>query len=182
MRGTRTLRSPLLVLAALGAAIATIASLGWVTPASAHEAHNHLEAREHIKDRLLSQLGTPYRYGSESPRRGFDCSGLVYWAFKNHGDDNLPRSSSQMWGLRDKKRYRRVYDTDKLEVGDLLFYNTSGSGVSHVATFIGNNKMIHTGSGGGRGVRRDDIDYPYFVQRFVGAIRVPELRKPGQRG
>ena len=181
MRGTRTLRSPLLILAALTAAIATVISLSLVSPASAHESRDYLEAREHVKDRLLSQLGTPYRYGSESPRRGFDCSGLIYWAFTNHGHDNLPRSSSQMWGMRKKKGYKRVFNTDKLEIGDLLFYNTSGGGVSHVAAYIGNGKMVHTGSSGGRGVRKDDIDYSYYKQRFVGALRVPELRKPDNR-
>lgn len=180
MRGTRTLRSPLLRLAAVALAAATLGTTGWASPASAHTPRNHRMAREHVKDRLFSQMGAPYRYGSESPRRGFDCSGLVYWAFTGHGDDDLPRSSSDMWGHRNQEGYKRMYTTEKLAVGDLLFFNTSGRGVSHVATYVGRNKMIHTGSSGGR-VRTDDVDYGYYKQRFVGAIRVPALRKPGNR-
>ena len=180
MRGTHTLRSPLSRMAALGAAIAVLASIGTASPASAHETDDYVEAREHIKDRLTSQLGTPYRYGSESPRRGFDCSGLVYWAFKKHGGDDLERSSADMWAQRRDKGFKRVRNLDNLEIGDLLFYNTSGSGVSHVSTYIGRNKMIHTGSSRGR-VSKDDIDYPYYKQHFVGAMRVAALRKPDNR-
>lgn len=177
MRGTRTLRSPLLRLAALGAAIAILASIGTALPASAHESKDYLQAREHIKDRLISQLGAPYRYGSESPRRGFDCSGLIYWAFKKHGGEDLERSSAAMWAQRRDKGFKRIRNLENLEIGDLLFYNTSGSGVSHVGAYIRRGKMIHTGSSGGR-VRKDNIDEPYYKQRFIGAMRTPELRKP----
>lgn len=180
MRGTHTLRSPLSRLAALGAAIAVLASIGTASPASAHESKNYLQARGHIKDRLISQLGAPYSYGSESPRRGFDCSGLVYWAFKKHGGDDLERSSSAMWAQRRDKGFKRIRNLDNLEIGDLLFYNTSGSGVSHVSTYIGRGKMIHAGSSRGR-VSKDPVDYSYYKQRFVGALRVAALRKPANR-
>ena len=181
MRGTRTYHSPLKRLIALAATVATLATIGFTSPSAAHTPGNYIKARQHVKERLLSQMGKPYRYGSESPRSGFDCSGLVYWAFTNHGDDNLPRSSSDMWGLRKKAGYKRIRNLENLEIGDLLFYNTSGGGVSHVATYIGRKKMIHTGSSGGRGVRKDEINYSYYKQRFVGAVRVPALRKPDNR-
>ena len=180
MRGTHTLRSQLSRLAVAATAVATLASIGTASPASAHTPVNYLKAREHVKDRLLSQMGAPYRYGSENPRNGFDCSGLVYWAFKGHGDSKIERSSSQMWGMRKNKGYKRVRNLDNLEIGDLLFFNTSGRGVSHVSTYIGRGKMIHAGSSGGR-VRKDDVDYPYYKQRYIGAVRVPELRKPDKR-
>jgi cell wall-associated NlpC family hydrolase len=154
--------------------------MGAASPASAHEPKNYVEAREHVKDRLISQLGAPYRYGSESPRNGFDCSGLVYWAFKKHGGDDLERSSSAMWAQRTDKGFKRIRSMENLEIGDLLFYNTSGSGVSHVSTYIGRGKMIHAGSGRGN-VSKDPVDYPYYKQRFIGAMRIPALRKPDNR-
>ena len=175
MRGTHTSRSPLCRTAALGAAIAVFASFGWSSSASAHITTNHRKARRHVVDRARSQIGTPYSYGSESPRSGFDCSGLVYWAFKNHGD-TLPRSSSDQWRLRKHKGYKRVWKRKNLVKGDLMFFRTSGSGVDHVAMYIGHGKMVHSGSSGGR-VRKDNINESYYRSRWAGAVRVPALRK-----
>ena len=175
MRGTHRVRSPFARLVAVATAAAALSAAGWFSPASAHVATDARAQRRHIIDRALSQIGTPYSYGSESPRSGFDCSGLMYWAFKNHGD-TLPRSSSDMWRLRKKNAYKRVWSKKNLHKGDLLFFNTSGGGVSHVGMYIGNKKMVHSGSGGGR-VRRDYITESYYRARYVGAVRVPVLRR-----
>ena len=174
MRGTRTLRSHRARLAALAAAATTLASFGWISPASAHVATDAGKMRRHIIDRALSQIGTPYRYGAESPKSGFDCSGLTYWTFKNHGD-TLPRRSVDQWRLRKLDGYKRVWRKRNLHKGDLLFFKTSGSQVSHVAIYIGNKKMVHTGSNSGR-VRRDYITESYYRSRYAGAVRVPALR------
>jgi murein DD-endopeptidase len=160
---------------ALGATTAVLASTGWASPASAHIETNVKEQRRHIVKRAMSQRGTPYRYGAESPRTGFDCSGLMYWTFKNHGE-TLPRSSSDQWRLRKKKGYKRVWDKKNLHRGDLLFFKTGSAPVGHVGLYIGDGKMVHTGSSGGR-VRTDHISESYYRQRYVGAVRVPVLRK-----
>ncbi len=175
MRGTHTSRLPLSRTAALAAAITVFASFGWSSSASAHFTTNHRKARRHVVERAKSQIGAAYRYGAESPSSGFDCSGLMYWAFKNHGD-TLPRSSSDQWRLRKAKGYKRVWKRKNLVKGDLIFFNTSGGGVSHVGMYIGHGKMVHTGSSGGR-VRRDRINESYYRSRWVGGIRVPALRK-----
>ena len=175
MRGTHTVRSPLSRAAALAAAITVFASFGWSSPASAHLTTNHRKARRHVVERAKNQIGVPYNYGAESPSSGFDCSGLMYWAFKNHGD-TLPRSSSDQWRLRKVKGYKRVWKRRNLVKGDLMFFRTSGSGVGHVAMYIGHRKMIHSGSSGGR-VRVDSINESYYRARWVGAVRVPALRK-----
>jgi cell wall-associated NlpC family hydrolase len=145
------------------------------SPAEAHVESSHLEQRDHVVKRAKSQIGAPYNYGAESPRSGFDCSGLMYWTFKNHGE-TLPRSSRDMWGLRNNKGHKRVWNKKNLHRGDLLFFNTSGGGVSHVGMYVGDRKMVHTGSSGGR-VRIDRISESYYRQRYVGAVRVPVLRK-----
>lgn len=175
MRGTQTARSRLARLVALGATTAVLASTGWASPASAHVETNVGEQRRHIVKRALSQLGAPYRYGAESPSSGFDCSGLMYWTFKNHGD-TLPRSSIDQWRLRKKKGYKRVWDKKNLHRGDLLFFKTSSAPVGHVGLYIGDGKMVHTGSSGGS-VRTDRINETYYRSRYVGAVRVPVLRK-----
>lgn len=175
MRGTRTLRSHRVRLAALAAAATTFASFGWISPASAHVTSDAPKMRRHIVERALSQLGTPYRYGAESPRSGFDCSGLTYWTFKKHGD-TLPRRSIDQWRLRKRDNYKRVWKKHNLHRGDLLFFKTSGAAVGHVGIYIGNKKMVHTGSSGGR-VRKDYITESYYRARYVGAVRVPALRE-----
>jgi len=165
----------LLRLLAFGAAAAVLASLGGASPASAHVTTDHKAARKHVVERALSQIGAPYRYGSESPRSGFDCSGLMYWAYKDHGD-TLPRSSIDQWGLRDKNGYKRVWNRKKLQRGDLLFFKTSSAPVGHVGMYIGHRKMVHTGSSGGQ-VRTDRIGESYYRSRYVGAVRVPAMRQ-----
>ena len=174
MRGTRTLRSPRARLAAIAAAATTLASFGWISPASAHVTTDADKMRRHIVERALSQIGTPYRYGAESPKSGFDCSGLTYWTFKNHGE-TLPRRSIDQWGLRKRNGYKRVWKKRNLNKGDLLFFKTSSAPVGHVGIYIGNKKMVHTGSTGGR-VRKDYITESYYRARYVGAVRVPSLQ------
>ena len=175
MRGTHTSRLPFARLVAIAATAAVLATIGWGTPASAHTEKDHLAARDHVVKRAKSQLGAPYRYGSESPRSGFDCSGLMYWSFKDHGA-TLPRSSRDQWALRDNKGHKQVWKKSNLQRGDLVFFNTSGRGVSHVGLYIGDGKMVHTGSSIGR-VRIDRINESYYRQRYLGAVRIPVLRK-----
>ena len=174
MRGTRTLRSPFARPMALACAAAALASFGWVSPASAHVETDVRAMRRHIVDRALSQIGTPYRYGAESPKSGFDCSGLTYWTFRKHGD-TLPRTSLDQWRLRKEEGYQRIWKKRKLQRGDLLFFKTSGARVGHVGIYISNKKMVHTGSSSGR-VRKDSITESYYRARYVGAVRVPVLR------
>jgi cell wall-associated NlpC family hydrolase len=163
----------------LGAVVAAFTISG-APEASAHRTPDYRVNRRHVVDRALRQIGAPYSYGSESPSSGFDCSGLVYWAFKNHAGI-LPRSSSDQWELRHNARYKRVWKRDRLRRGDLMFFNTSGSGVSHVALYIGHEKMVHAGSSAGR-VERDSINMSYYRARYVGAVRVPAFQRPARPG
>jgi peptidoglycan DL-endopeptidase CwlO len=80
-----------------------------------------------------SQLGVPYVWGGESPGVGFDCSGLVQWAWRQAGV-NLPRTSGGQFAAT------TPVSIADLEPGDLLFYGPSGS--DHVAMYIGGGMMI----------------------------------------
>jgi cell wall-associated NlpC family hydrolase len=87
-----------------------------------------------------SQLGVPYVFGGETPGVGFDCSGLVQWAWAQAGVD-LPRTSGAQMGAT------TPVSVADLEPGDLLFYGPGGS--DHVAMYIGGGSMIeapHTGA------------------------------------
>jgi cell wall-associated NlpC family hydrolase len=85
----------------------------------------------------MQQLGTPYVWGGAAPG-GFDCSGLVMWAYAQVGVA-LPHSSYAQWG------YGVPVSYDQLEPGDLVFFN----GLGHVGMYIGGGQFIeapHTGA------------------------------------
>lgn len=106
-------------------------------------------------------LGKPYHYGGASPR-GFDCSGLVYYAYHKAGY-KVPRTSQQQY--HDSLSVKRAY----IREGDLLFFRIEGK-VSHVAVYLGDNRFIHAPSSGKR-VTIASLDDPYWKQRLTKAGR-----------
>ena len=110
------------------------------------------------------QLGKPYIYGSTG-MRGFDCSGLMYYLYGAY-DISLHRTASQQ--LQDGI----IVSSDHMQVGDLVFFHESWDSypASHVGIYVGNNRIIHASSS--RGVVYDDLDSPWFAQRFLCVRRV----------
>lgn len=106
-------------------------------------------------------IGTPYRYGGISPK-GFDCSGFVSFSYKKVGVA-LPHSAAAMY------QKGKSVSKSKLKPGDLVFFNTGSKKISHVAIYIGNNKVIHSVS---NGVKIDYLSNPYWKTRYIGAKRV----------
>ena len=90
------------------------------------------------------QVGTPYVWGGSSPR-GFDCSGLVQWAYRSIGVD-LPRVSA------DQARSGPRIDLDQLRPGDLVAWDLNGrnSGADHIAIYAGDGKIIEAPEPGKR--------------------------------
>lgn len=111
-----------------------------------------------------NKIGSPYVYG-DIGKRGYDCSGLTYSIFLKELSITLPRSSNDQVNAGTK-----VAKSD-LVPGDLLLFNTSGKGISHVGLYIGEGNMIHASSGK-RQVRIDNIDSGYYSQRYVSARRI----------
>lgn len=112
---------------------------------------------ENILASAEKYIGTPY--GGD-----FDCSGYVYKVFNENGIE-LPRSS--------KSQYKHGESVEKanLQKGDLVFFNTSGSGISHVGIYIGDNKFIHSATSSGVSISKLNDPY-YWGKRYVGAAKV----------
>lgn len=92
----------------------------------------------------LSQQGKPYIWGAEDPARGFDCSGLVYWAHRQVGV-NVPRVSF------DQFKTGIYVDPSQLIPGDAVFFaNTYTGGASHVGIYVGSGYFVHAPSSGQR--------------------------------
>lgn len=83
----------------------------------------------------LGQEGKPYVYGGSSPSAGFDCSGLVYWAYLQIGVTDLPRTAGAQ-ATYIKNHGRWTTNVSELQYGDLVFYS------GHVAFYVGNGQVF----------------------------------------
>jgi cell wall-associated NlpC family hydrolase len=114
-------------------------------------------------------LGARYRYGGESPAAGFDCSGFVQYVFGRHGVE-LPRTSR----LQASAGKSLPLGVAALQPGDLLLFASTGTGVNHVAIYVGANRILHSSAGAG-GVVYDDLSTPrgkWYLKRHVASRRV----------
>ncbi|MBQ7264536.1 MAG: C40 family peptidase [Firmicutes bacterium] len=119
---------------------------------------------QQICDYSKQFIGTPYVWGGTNLTSGVDCSGLVMMCYKNFGI-SLPRTSREMY-----TKGTPVAKED-LQPGDLVFFNTFGSGVSHVGMYVGDNTYIEAGDDG---VCLSDINRPYALRTYIGAKRIIE--------
>lgn len=116
------------------------------------------EARKEVVFTAHAMLGRPYRYGGHDPGHGFDCSGLVNYAYDQAGI-SVPRTTHAQYST-----IRPVAPT-ALKPGDLVFFNI-GSKPSHVGIYVGNGQFIHAPSSGKR-VSKSSLSEPYWKRRLT---------------
>jgi cell wall-associated NlpC family hydrolase len=128
----------------------------------------HADPREDLRESLVQTarrfIGTPYRWGGESARTGFDCSGLTMTVYRLNGLE-LPRNSAAQF------RAGTPVPREALQRGDLVFFRTGGWGrVSHVGIFTGDNQFIHAPSRG-KPIQTASLANGYYDARYVGGRR-----------
>lgn len=117
-----------------------------------------------IVDTAMKYLGVPYVWAGTSPS-GFDCSGLVYYVYKENGY-SINRTAASIY------QNGKAVDKSELQVGDAIcFTNSSYSSIGHVGIYVGNGQFIHASSGSGQ-VVVSDLSSSYYTNHYYGARRI----------
>jgi cell wall-associated NlpC family hydrolase len=117
--------------------------------------------------RAIGLVGTPYRWGGNTPDSGFDCSGLIGYVYRDAAGISLPRTTRDMIVMR-----APTVAVNALQSGDLVFFATSGgSQVSHAGIYVGEGRFVHAPSAGGT-VRLDYLSNSYWAKAYLQAKRV----------
>ncbi|SDO66959.1 Cell wall-associated hydrolase, NlpC family [Rhodoferax sp. OV413] len=109
----------------------------------------------------LSLVGTPYRYGGNTPDAGFDCSGLIGYVYQNRAGLKLPRTVAQLQSAG------QAVPREELRSGDLVVF---GRG-THAGIYVGEGRFVHAPSSGGE-VRLNPLDSGYWATQKM-AFRRP---------
>ena len=143
-----------------------------INPIVMNPNNDMLGAADDVLFRALGLVGTPYRWGGNTPDSGFDCSGLISFVYRDAAGIALPRSTREMIVMRSPD-----VDQSHLQSGDLVFFATSGgSQVSHAGIYVGEGRFVHAPSSGGT-VKLDYLNKPYWQKAYLNAMRVLQ---PGQ--
>lgn len=110
----------------------------------------------------LSLLDVGYQFGGSNPEAGLDCSGLVSYIYQNAVGVKLPHNAARIANMA------RPIDNDRLQVGDLVFFNTMNRPFSHMGIYIGDGKFVHAPHTNST-IRVERLDNRYFAAHFDGA-------------
>jgi len=111
----------------------------------------------------IGLVGTPYRWGGNTPESGFDCSGLIAHVYQKGARIQSPRTVAELknWGL--------PLNANDLRTGDLVVFSKGGE-ATHAGIYVGEGRFVHAPSTGGR-VRLDRIHTPYWSNYQVAFSR-----------
>lgn len=122
---------------------------------------------EDVLFRAIGLVGTPYRWGGNTPDSGFDCSGLISYVYRESAGIQLPRTTAAMSEMK-VPRVKR----EQLRSGDLVFFATDGGRrVSHAGIYVGEGRFVHAPRTGGT-VRLDHLSNSYWQKAYLDARRV----------
>ena len=145
--------------AALGLAL-LLAACGSAPPARspATPALITSEQGNDIAIHAMGLVGTPYRYGGNTPESGFDCSGLIGYVYKSRSGRTPPRTVAQLAG------FGQSVGADALRTGDLVIFGNDPAW--HAGIYVGEGRFVHAPSTGGT-VRLDRLDNRYWARQPV---------------
>ena len=120
------------------------------------------EQSNSITIHALGLVGTPYRYGGNTPEGGFDCSGLIGYVYRSSVGQVPPRTVSRM------AAFGQPVAMSEIRSGDLVLFGPSTP--SHAGIYVGDGRFVHAPSTGGE-VRLDRLDGVYWSRQPMQARR-----------
>lgn len=124
------------------------------------------DVRQRVIDTATALLGTPYKVGGTTPA-GFDCTGYIWYVFRNAAGLSLPRTSI------DQIQAGQAVPPSQAEPGDLVYFRIARKKDLHLGIYLGDGRFIHAPSSGGV-VNVQSLKTEYWRLRFVGARRILE--------
>lgn len=118
----------------------------------------------------LRQRGKGYCWGGNSPMKGFDCSGLTQYSFQQGASVDIPRTAAAQYKVAVK------VPKEQAGRGDLVFFRTRGSRVSHVGIYLGEDRFVHAPRTG-KAITTTKLE-GYWKRRLVGFGRIPGACQP----
>ncbi|MDR0877307.1 MAG: C40 family peptidase [Treponema sp.] len=119
------------------------------------------ELRRKITAVARKYLGAAYVWGAADPPSAFDCSGFVLQAYKEGAGITLPHSSAAQAAVG------REVSRNNIKPGDIIYFNVSGGGISHVALVLDDKNMIHAVDVG-KGMAITPLDDPWYKPHIAG--------------
>jgi cell wall-associated NlpC family hydrolase len=116
---------------------------------------------EHSTDiaiHAMGLVGTPYRWGGNTPESGFDCSGLIGYVYRHRAGAAPPRTVAQLAG------FGQPVDAEELRTGDLVIFGASPP--THAGIYVGEGRFVHAPSAGGT-VRLDRLDSRHWSRQLT---------------
>jgi len=132
-------------------------------PANVNYTPLSTEQSADIAIHALGLVGTPYRYGGNSPEGGFDCSGLIGYVYRSRAGLLPPRTVAQLAG------FGEPVGRNELRTGDLVLFG--GGQPTHAGIYVGDGRFVHAPSSGGT-VRLDLLAGAYWSRQPL-AVRRP---------
>lgn len=121
------------------------------------------EQASDIAIHALGLVGTPYRYGGNTPEGGFDCSGLIGYVYRSRAGIAPPRTVAQLSG------FGQPVDAMDLRTGDLVVFG-GGPSPTHAGIYVGEGRFVHAPSTGGE-VRMDHLQARHWARQTVAYRR-----------
>ncbi len=121
------------------------------------------EQAQHVTITALGLVGTPYRYGGNTPQGGFDCSGLIAWVYRTEAGLQAPRTVAALQG------WGQPLPADQLRSGDLVLFGNGGP-PTHAGIYVGEGRFVHAPSTGGQ-VRMDRLDARHWARQKLSYRR-----------
>lgn len=162
-------RLALVVAFAIEACVLTGCSTPGRAPSVANSAHEATASRlspEQARDvtvYAIGLVGTPYKWGGNTPESGFDCSGLIAHVYQKSAQFKSPRTVAELkdWGM--------PIATEAIRSGDLIVFS-KGRESTHAGIYVGEGRFVHAPSTGGR-VRLDRFNSPHWASYTISFQR-----------